>query len=206
MISSVPETAKTGMRTVAVASTLGTKFHGIHIGTTAFSNQRYDADVAAGRVDEKAEQVAASLLSRDGKRVAKPLGGSFKATDLSGMIAAAKSVGADTLVIVQPSGYSNQPEFAGGYGYAQRTFLGYSRQCIYSLFTLDVYDVASGKRTAVEWGFSPWEGVPCYGADKKIPWREDFASFTAEEQAGLRAEIVQSIEINVATGVQRLGL
>ncbi len=204
--SSVSAKAKAEIRTIAVASTLGTQFHGIYIGTTVFSNKHYDADVGGWGADEKAIQTAVSLLSRGGIRVAKPLAGPFTPNDHGLMIAAAKNVGAETLLVIQPTGYDNQPEFVGGYGYEKRAFLGLTRECIYSLFVIEVYAVATDKRMTWEWGFPVSNGIPCYGVEKKIPWKEEFASFTVEEQAGLRTAVMQSIEVNIATGVRRLGL
>lgn len=204
--SSVPEKAKSSMRSFAVVSALGTSFHGTFEGTTVLTNKRYDVDVAEWGIDAEVVRAVSQILKAgQGKEVAV-ITAPVAARPVTEAIAAAKEASADTLVLIAPSGYDNQPGFVGGFGYYKKSLMGLEANCIYSLFVVEIYDVSSGKRLAWEWGFPAMRGIPCYGKELNIPWREQFSDYSAAEKAALREAITQSVRTNVATGIKRLGL
>lgn len=197
---------------VAVASMLGNTFHGIHVGTTVFGNSYYDASVPEWKIDELTEQTIAVHLARTGSRTAMPLqhdpelavrlekGRSFmQGYNYGEVIDLAKKQGADTLILVQPIRYDNSPAHQPGYGFFERTFLGKSRSCVYSLFIVSVFSTDSGKRLGWEWGF------PCEDGETELEWKDSFDKFSNKEMQLLRRKTEKNIEQNVMKALVELG-
>lgn len=202
--SSVSTEKVAAIRTVAVASTLGKQFHGKLTGTTVFNNKQYDADVSNWNVDGAAIDVATSELKKNNGWSVKPLYGSF--TQSEQVLSAARAVGADTVVVIQASKYDNEPHIPAGYGYSKRSFMGLSKECIYSLFIVEAYTVKSSKRMGWQWGFPSFSGVPCYGASRGIPFKEDWSEYSEAERSGLKDAVLESVRTNVLTGIRALKL
>jgi hypothetical protein len=171
---SIEGSAQAKIKSVGITSTLGNSFHGVLIGTTIFNNKDYIVDVSDWKIDDKAVEIAVSLLGRGGRRTAKPMATKFMPHDFKAMIEAGRQMGVDAVVVISPSRYDNQPHFAAGYGIHRRSIMGMSTDCIYSLFIVEVFDVASEKKLGWQWGFPPWQGIPCFGKDKNLAWKDDF--------------------------------
>lgn len=204
--SGVSAQTASAMRKVAVASVLGPTFHGVLQGTTVFGNASYAEDVSAWQIDAEAVRTASEVLGRGAGRTVMPIATPLPAGDVARAVSVARSMGADSLVVVKPTPFDNDRLYAAGYGYFRKSVLGIERDCIYSLFTVEVHDLASGKRVAWEWGFAPMSGIPCSGQEQKIPWQPQFALYSAEQREQLREAVTQIVRTNVETGVRRLGL
>lgn len=200
-------------KNIGVVSLLGDTFHGVHVGTTAFTNTSYEASVAEWKIDASTEQLIVARLTGLGSVRARSFAHdpglrkrfidswSFfnNGFDYSEMLKLAQQQGFDTLVLVQPTAYDNAKFHKPGYGFFERTFLGSSQRCIYSLFTIEVLSVASGGRVGWEWGF------PCSSGETELTWKGSLNEYTPEERALLRGRAEASIKSNVAKAMTELG-
>ena len=207
---SVPESASTGIQKVGVISILGDKFNLTHIGTTIFNNQSSTLDVSNWKIDDTAIHYAVKHLESTGQYSPTSLGSNF--SDADSMFAAAQKMGLDTLITIVPSGYDNAPHYAPGYGLHRRTFFGITKECVYALFVIQVFDVSTRKKHGWQWGFNSWNGVPCYGDEFGTPraisseWKEDISQFSEGELTLLRENLIAYLEENVPLALRNLKL
>lgn len=119
----------------------------------------------------------------------------------------AKEEGFDTLVVVDPSAYDNARLLEPPYGYFERNLVGAQLQhCIYSLFTVDVFDVNAKKRIAWEWGFDPtWEGI-CQEKNTSVEWKENFDQYTENEKDQMKHLVLKEIREGLQHAVPELNL
>lgn len=199
-------------KNVAVASLLGENFNGIHIGTTVFNNVVYEAPVPGWNIDGYAEELVINKLNKAGLRTASALehddglyerlkqNWSFvSGFDYSEFIELAKSQGADTLILVQPIRYDNQPFHEPGYGFYERSFLSMSRSCVYSLFVVTAFSTDTGRRLGWEWGF------PCESGEYELQWKESFDQYSEKEMKLLREKVENSVKENIWIALVTLG-
>ncbi len=200
-------------RKVAVISLLGENFHGIRVATTVFGNIYYVTSVPDWNIDGITEDFIVSRVSSPGirsalalahdsalqKRFVKSWGFANNGFDYDELFALAKEQGADTLIVVQPTPYSNARFHRPGYGFYENTFMGGSRRCVYSLFTVDVFSVSSGDRLGWEWG------LPCESGETEIAWKRGFLEYTEEEKERLREKTVASVISGVSNALKILG-
>lgn len=197
---------------IAVASLLGTEFHGIHVGTMVFGNSSYEASVPQWNIDGAAEKKIIDHLSRNGSRnvVSLPhdpaMGSRLEKShsfvqgyNYQELIDAAKQQGADTLIVVQPVRYDNAPFHAPGYGFFERSFFGSSRRCVYSLFIMSVISTKTGKKAGWEWGF------PCELGETELEWKDGLDKYSDNELLLLRKKTEASVEQNVMSALKTLG-
>ncbi|MCZ8014346.1 MAG: hypothetical protein O9274_01495 [Limnobacter sp.] len=202
MIRSVDQEQVESIRKVAVVSQLGNTFIGSLTATTVFGNKGYKVDASGWQVDRAITAAAVEAIQRGG-RSALSLQSNAKLPEL---LKEATNNGADTLFLVTPAGYSNQPDFPPGYGFHRRVFLGIDRACIYSLFVTVAYDVKSGREIGQSWSFPKSEGaIPCE-ATAGIAWKDDFARYTKDERELIRKATIASVTTNIQTSVTGLGL
>lgn len=200
-------------RNVAIASLLGNSFHVIRVGTTVFGNASYEAPVPEWNIDGATEELIVSRIARRDSRRATPLkrdpglaarfGSSWSffnnGFNYDEVLKLAQEQGFDTLIVVQPTPYSNAKFHKPGYGFYERTLFGSSNRCVYSLFTIDVFAVSSRRKLAWEWGF------PCNSGEDALDWKDDFAKYTSEERASLRRRAEESVRGNVLKALTSLG-
>lgn len=197
---------------IAVVALLGQDFHGIHIGTTVFSNEAYKEAVPEWNIDEFAEELITTQLNEGGSRTIAALqhdskmGERLKATwsfmngyDYSELLDSANKQGADTLILVQPIRYDNKPFHEPGYGFYERSIFGNSQSCVYSLFVISVFSIDSRKELGWEWGF------PCEAGEFEIKWKDSFDKFTEKEIQQLRFKVENSVRQNVLSALKVLG-
>lgn len=201
------------VKKVAVVSLLGNSFNGIHIGFTVFNNSRYTADVTDWKVDGMVSEQALSMLTTTkrfsvsslelGSDVAafytdrKP---DSTAVNYKKLLALAAAGNHDTVVLVRRAQYDNAPFHVGGYGLFDRSGL-YVGRCVYSLFVVEVIDVATEAQLAWEWGY------PClHGDEDVIPWKVNFDQYSLEEKRLIRARLEQGIRNSLSRALHKLRL
>ena len=210
----VPQQELSSQKQIAVVSTLGNQFHGIHVGVTVFGNSNYEAVVSDWNIDEKTEQFLVKAINRPDSRSAFPLahdaelGTRLEASktftsgfDYKEITEIAKSQGADTVLIVQGIRYENAPFYQPGYGfYSASGGLNKKTSCVYSLFTLSAYSTITGAQLGWEWGFPA-----CNGDAGDVPYRSAFEDFTADEKELLEKKVELSIQANLKRALEILG-
>ncbi len=119
--------------------------------------------------------------------------------DYQEVVNLAKKQGADILILVQPVHYDNAPFHKPGYGFFERTFLGSSWRCVYSLFIVYAFSTDSGKKIGWEWG------LPCLSGDKELEWKDSFDKYSEKEIQQLRRRTEESVKFNVMNALTVLG-
>lgn len=191
---------------IGVASELTDHFHLIHIGITIFGNKYSIESVPDWKIDEHAEAVLSMELSKSDRFSVGTVSGSFLRNvdkydiDYAALFSAAADQGFDTIVVARPAIYDNQPFIKGGYGFYERSTVRGKTRCAYSLFVLEVMDVASQKELAWEWGF------PCTEGDEDIEWKESFGGFSNAERKDLERRVKRGVADSIETAVVKLRL
>lgn len=199
-------------KAVAVVSLLGQNFHGIHVGTTVFGNTAFDASVPEWNIDGIAEQTIISQLGKTASRSAIALQHDpdletrlektrsfMQGYDYQDLVNLAKKQGADTLILVQQVRYDNAPFHKPGYGFFERTFLGNSQRCVYSLFIMSAFSVENGKKVGWEWGF------PCESGETELEWKDSFDKYSEKEIQQLRRKTEESVKQSIMKALAVLG-
>ena len=167
---------------VSVASVLGTKFTGFDQGLTLIGNARYTADVADWKVDGFVTAQMISLLKGSSATSVKALDVGFPPSalypkspselDPGPLIAAAKSQGSSTLIVVSLTWpVWGAHKLAGtGYGWFNSGFGPLNSRRIFATFRVSVFNVASGKLIASTDPI-PLKAMPAL----EIPWRAEFS-------------------------------
>jgi hypothetical protein len=187
----IKSTEMNAVRKIAVVSELGNTFKGSFTATTIIGNKNFKADVSDWQVDAVLVETAISTLQRTG-RTAFALPASDVKPDIQQQLESARVNGADSLILVSPSRYDNQADFPEGYGLHRRKIFHIDKTCVYSLFTVKIYNTTTGKPIGWTWSFPVSHGtISCTeGAD--IVWKDDFSKFTVEERKNLRRSILTS--------------
>lgn len=193
---------------VAVVSLLADNAQFIAVGPTVLNDRRYTAPVPDWGVDAQAEArllallraqagIAAAVLDHPRDTVAQ-----LRAEHAQRVWDLARAQGFDTVVSVWPSLSENFPLFRPGYGYIDRNLLGRDHQCLYAAFTVEVYDVATRRRIAWEWGGD----APCdLEAVMDLPVRARFEDYSAAERQQMRAGVLERIATGLDYAIARLG-
>ncbi|HET7400994.1 MAG TPA: hypothetical protein VFJ62_04405 [Usitatibacter sp.] len=205
------------LKRVAVVSRLGTTFHGVSIGTTAFNNSYFEAKVPDWKVDEFATTATVSLL-RENPRLEpaaltvsppwpeEPDGPRFFASGEppDTVWEAATRGGFGTLIILQRGVSENNAQFRPGYGLFERSFFGHGHECVYAGYIVRVYEVASRQSIGWEWG----GGHPCGPREtgKPPPFREGFEAYSTEEKAVLQRLLQERITASLRYSLETLHL
>lgn len=202
MVRSVDKGEIQSVRKVVVVSQLGNTFIGSLTATTVFGNSSYKVDVNDWQVDQKTAASAADAINAGGKMTAAALVSNAK---LPQLLQAAAAQNADTLLLVELAGYSNEPHFRPGYGFHRRQVFNFDKACVYSLFVTKAYNVKSGKEMGIAWSFPGWESIPCESANNLV-WKDSFAKYSTEEKELIRKAVIASTTTNVRTSLKGLGL
>ena len=212
MRRAVPSSAASSIRSIGVVSSLGTEFNATYIGVTIFNNKAHKYSVPNWKIEEFAIGTATEYLNSLGRYEARSLGNSFGDRDYDRMLAEARSAGHDTLIVLTPTSYDNAPHYVGGYGLHRRIFFGGPRDCIYTLFVTQVFDVATGAKLGWEWSFPTTSGIGCYGRkdlgeewDNSVEWQESLAGYTEAQQEILRSNVLASMSESVPRSLKKLG-
>ena len=194
---------------VGVVSILGDTFHGISIGTMVFNNAYFQAPVADWNVDKYATTTALGLLrsTTQFESVEMDRGQlsleKIQADKGQQLWAAAEKQGFDKVVIIRPGVSSNFPHFRPGFGLMERSLLGAGRRCMYAAYVVDVYEVASRKEVAWEWG--GYE--PCrIGGDNEIAFKAKFDDYSPAEQQAMRKKLEMRIAETLRYSLTKLAL
>ncbi|MEO0961597.1 MAG: hypothetical protein AAFY01_04160 [Pseudomonadota bacterium] len=205
----VDSTDAAGISRIGVASALGDEMNHIFIGTIVFENARATRAVPEWEMRLFAEKEMVSMLE------ASPKVSSAGVVDVTGLdrsqfwdnqaklLAAAKEQGFDTVALILPASYSNQPFMEPGYGVFRKLTFGLTHDCIYQQTIVQVLDVASGERLAWEWGFNSWDGSCLESA---VPFKYDVGSYTPQEMETLNQEIRGAFSFGFERTVRKLGL
>ena len=207
MIRSVSDADLSTMKNVGVASALSDEFHLIHIGTTIFQNEQYKGTVPDWKIDEFITSKLEAELSRSSTYEVGILEGEFSMAmgevndvDYELLFSSAISQGFDTLVVVGPVKYDNAPFHEAGYGLLQPAPWGKVQRCVYSLFIVEVYNVATEKELALEWGF------PCDQGDEDISFNSRFEDYTVTELQTMETRLKERILISIERAASKLRL
>jgi hypothetical protein len=180
----------TNPQRVAVVAAMPDRFEGTYIGTTVFNNERYSVDVPGWNLQQVAESAALDRLKEKHKLNAavpaignEPLAAASRPQDPLGasriepLLAAAKSQGFDTLIVILPGESPNAPEFKAGTGYGVRGFAGMVNACAYTSLYVGVYSTTTGRQLGSHAG---------YACDRRVPpWKARFDDYTREEKEAL---------------------
>lgn len=199
------------VKNVGVLSALGPDMHGVHVGTTVFTNWRYRADVALWKIDDVAAQHAVGLLStRKGiaagrivaPRSTEDLYTSRTSTQIKKdeVFALAAAQGFDTLVLLRRDRYDNAPFYEPGYGIFYRSTFGSTRPCVYAMYLVEVYDVKS--KASLGWE----RAATCLSAQNEIPFKKGFEEFSPSERERVKALLEAEIKRTVEDTLKRVGL
>jgi hypothetical protein len=199
-------------KNIAVMSMLGDTFHGIHIGTTVFTNIEYDVPVPEWKIDELTEQLIINHISKNPSNHAQALKHDaglasrfeqslnfFSGYNYEEIINLAKQQNVDTVILIKPSTYENMPFHKPGYGFFERTTFVIKKSCVYSLFTAQVISTATGKVIGWEWG------LPCATGESELAWKDSFDQYTQEEKNLLRKKTEDSVKNNVINALNEIG-
>ena len=214
--SAVPDNSvqPTPLGQVSVASVLGTTFTGFDQGLTRLGNARYTVDVADWNVDGFATAQMISLLKGSSAASVKALDvrsippsalypKSQSELDPVPLIAAAKSQGSSTLIVVSLTWPAwDAHKLAGtGYGWFNSGFGPLNSRRIFATFRVSVFNVASGKLIASTDPI-PLKAMPAL----EIPWRAKFSEIGPSEIVTLRTSLESYLAAGVRLGYEELGL
>lgn len=200
----IADQAREHLGRTGVVSLLGNSFHAIHIGTTLFNNDAYDADVSSWNVDQDAAEHVRAELATDGietdtlslepvarERFRRDDKGEFNRRDSSveanyeELCRLASRQGYDTLIVIVGSGANEYgPPLKPGYGVFVRSFLGMSRGFTYAQFMIRVIDVKNEKQLAREIS-QPTDAV----MSKAIPWKTNLDEYSPERRAAFKSGV-----------------
>lgn len=194
---------------VGVVSILGNTFNGVSIGTTVFNNASFSAPVPEWSIDSYAASVALGLLRSNRRFESGALDrGNLSAEDARAdggkrLWEAAEKQGFDKVLLVRPGVSDNYIQFRPGFGLYERSMLGSSRRCIYAAYVVDVYDVATRKPIAWEWG----GGMPCLvGSDNGFAFKQKFDDYSTDEKQALRQRLEARITESLQYSLEKLSL
>ncbi|HSS28464.1 MAG TPA: hypothetical protein VLL50_10970 [Usitatibacter sp.] len=199
---------------------LGDEFHGISIGTTVLNNTEFTAPVPEWQIDAEATRYAVEMLRENKGWESAPLDVRGVSTKMTAYNAAwltakkpeppiwdaARRQGFDTLVVVRPGVSENWHFFVPSYGVFERRVLGMGWGCVYAAFIVNVYEVASEKSVAWDWGGGEM-GEPCAGeSNRDMHVRARFDDYSAEEKADLRKRVEARVLTSLHRALARLKL
>lgn len=199
---------------VRVASVLGTTFTGFDQGLTRFGNARYTADVATWKVDGFVTAQMISLLKGSSATSVKaldtgpvPLSVLYPKSQSElhpdPLLEAARSQGADTLIVVSltwPAWPAHK--LAGtGYGWFNSGFGPLNSRRIFATFRVSIFNVSSGTLIASA-DPVPIKAMPALD----IPWRATFGEIDPGEIVTLRTFLETYLAAGVRLGFEELGL
>jgi hypothetical protein len=197
------------LKRVGVVSLLDDAFIGISVGAAVINTHHYTGSVADWNIDGYAEGQALAILRQNGQFAAAALDHSnldadqLRADHSRLVWELAGRQGFDTVVSLWPSLSGNFPLFKPGYGLYDYPSKGPGHRCIYVSYTVEVYDVASRKRVAWEWGGA----APCkLGSEQTLEFKNSFAEYTDAEKLLMRKAVEARIAETLAGALTQLGL
>lgn len=199
---------RAGISRIGVTSALSESMNHDFVGTLVFENQRNEIPVPQWDMRGFAERTLARYLEEkvSGVEAAQiDVGDADRKTFAAApdkVLRMAEEQGFDTAAIIFPSRYSNFPYVEAGYGIYRRSMLGLSQTCAYQQTVVHIYDVASRKRLAWEWGFNSWDG-PC--GPTGVQWQMPPALFSEDQMTFLRADIERRFDEGLERAVRKLG-
>lgn len=203
----VPAEAADKQQTIGVASLLGDSFNLTLIGTTIFNNKHGESDVNSWHIDARAKDIAMQELAADPRYTVEPFTAEPDPDDEDVFFDAARRAGLDTLLVILPSRYDNQPQFEGGYGLHTRSFLGQANDCPYSLFVIRAYQLEPQKKLGWQWSFSSWTGIDCFDENwpDDLEWHNNLADYTPSQRELLHQAVLKSLKENIPRALENLG-
>jgi hypothetical protein len=194
---------------IGVVSLLGDTFHRVSIGMTVFNNTKYSSPVPDWKIDSYTSRQALDLLGSNTRftsslvdRTSMPKEQLAK-EDEKKFWEAATQQGFDRLLIIRPSVSDNNAFFQPGFGIFERSVFGTNRRCVYAAYVVEVYDVASRKPIAWQWGGSE----PCeLGRDTDVPLRPNYSDYSAAELATIRKRLEARIDESLRYTLTKLSL
>jgi hypothetical protein len=194
---------------VGVVSLLGNDFQGVLVGSTVFGNNSFSTPVPDWKIDKTATEETLSLLRRNTRYESDAVGtggqsiDELKANESKKLWEAAERQKFDRLVILRPGVSSNDPFFKPSYGYYERSFFGSLFKCIYAAYIVDVYDVATKRPIAWEWGGEK----PCERKyEGSLEFRGAFDKYSKEEKAALKKGVEDRLRESLLYALQELSL
>lgn len=199
------------IKRIGVMSSLGNIFHGESIGTTVFNNTYFTEPVPEWKIDAFATSKAVDALRSNGKYEVAALNlegippGKIGRGDDTAMWEAAKKQGFDKLVLLSPGVSDNFTVFKPGYGlHEQGLFFTTPWRCVYAGFVIGVFDVATYKSIAWEWGGGQNPCKPQSSND--IPFKKRFSDYSAVERKLVRERLEKRLADSIPYTLGELAL
>lgn len=196
---------------IGVFSNIGDTVNGRLVGLTAFGNESFTAWTPQWGIDRDAAVEATRLLATTARWRITPLERGAVATaplqdggaPSPALWDAAARQGDDTLVVLAPDVYDDYPFFPGGVGLYEHAIPTQRSGCVYAAFSVHVYDVATRRELAWEWGGN----APCgFGQKAELPFRKTLDAYAPPEQALLRKRIAERVGDGLDYALVRLGM
>jgi len=195
---------------VGVASFLGNTFHGVHIGTTVFNNEFFDANVSDWNIDSMTADFLVKTLTDAGVHVSPltpppdVLGSLYRKdtfVDYPALYALAAQQHLDTLIFVARIPDTGGRDIQASYGIFERTLLGLAHIEAFARLFVGIVDVKAQKVLAV----SP--ATPFSGArSKDLQWKASFDAYSPEEKERLKQAVEMRIRAEVAQRLREMNL
>jgi hypothetical protein len=194
---------------VVVVSLLGDTFNGISIDAPTIKEQDFTASVADWAEDQFIESQTLSLLQETRRfDVAVLAHGKLGSAELRADHARrvwelAREQGFDTVVSIWPSVSQNFPFYKAGYGYFEQTLMGVTHRCLYAAYTVEVYDVATQRRMAWEWGGAE----PCrQDSAQALSYRGSLETYSDVEKLQMRLGLESRFSETLAYALTKMGM
>lgn len=195
---------------IAIVNLLSDTFNGIHIGTTVFNNKYYEEEIADWKIREVMNDKTKSFIEASTSYQAQPIElseeqrlallekGNHHRPKMQSVFELCKAQGFDTVIIYRGVRYENEPFHRSPYGYFSRKVFKFTDKSVYSLFILDMYDVATEKNIAWHWGYP--NGPEPYG----VEWKENYSEFTEAETLILKQTLINQVTASIATALGKI--
>src|SRR5450830_195590 len=174
---------------IVVVSELGNNFHHNIVGTTIFTNNITQTDVKDWQINHLAANHLVERLNKHGLSATEietdfftPLDGS-SAYAIEGVqdkvIERVKPLGYDSLIIIAPVTSELYPFFYPGYGLLTRYNFGSQSSCVYAAFTVQLYDLHTGKKIGWEW-MNAQRGPCDFKSSNDLTIKDNFEAYSPE--------------------------
>jgi hypothetical protein len=204
-----------GNKNIAVVSELGNNFQHVTVGTTVFTNNITKSDVKDWEINHLAAGHLVSKLNELGIKATEVESDFFTPRDGDSLYTISQvkdevvkkitPLGFDSLLIIKPTRSENFPFFLPGYGRNTRYFLGEPSSCIYAMYILELYDLSS--RETIGWDWVNARKGPCqFKNANDITVKDDFASYSTQEKADIRARLESWIKNSLDESLKSLQL
>lgn len=199
----------------AVIADLGRHFQYVIVGTTIFTNNISQSDVTDWHINHTAASHVIEKLAQRGVNAKEIESDVFTALENGSphtistvqdqLIAKAKSLGYQSLLMVKPTTSENYPFHKPGYGLHTRYFFGTPKSCIYAMYIVELYDLERDKTIGWDW-VNGTQGPCVMNSANDIPIKENFDQFSANEKQQIRVRLEQWLKTSLDITLKSMNL